>query len=480
MKLTYYFLAIILVYACSSSNQVANDAQVADIVVVEELSEIEETEEQSDLSDVIEPINLGAGVLSGPMNGYSALREVGIWIQLTNPGSVSLSYHDKSLGDRAPIWDTETIMTTNEDDNIAHFVLEDLKPGTTYTYEVRVNGKVVSFDYPLDFQTQTLWQYRTDPPPFSFIIGSCMYINDPEYDRPGKPYGNNYEILESIAQEDADMMMWLGDNIYLREVDFDSRSGVFYRNRHTRKTEELQPLLAGMHHYAVWDDHDYGPNDSDASYAGKEWTLEAFKKYWMNPNYNVAGEGGISGKFSWQDCDFFLLDNRWVRTDKRDDGHILGTDQMEWLRLALKKSRAPFKFICIGGQALSNAAVYENHAQYKNERDALLQMIDEENIRGVVFLNGDRHSSEVSRLETDDNIGMYELTCSPLTSGAHGHDDEPNTHRLNGSMIGERNYAVVEVSGPRTNRSCTVTYKNVKGETLYKHDLKTWHWKRKK
>ena len=61
-----------------------------------------------------------------------------------------------------------------------------------------------------------------DPPAFSFVTGSCAFINEAKYDRPGKPYGGGYEIFESMAADDPDMMLWLGDNIYLREVDFQS------------------------------------------------------------------------------------------------------------------------------------------------------------------------------------------------------------------------------------------------------------------
>ena len=47
----------------------------------------------------------------------------------------------------------------------------------------------------------------------------------------------------------------------------------------------MQPLLARTHNYAIWDDHDFGPNDSDRSSAIKAITLEAFKDSWPNPSY---------------------------------------------------------------------------------------------------------------------------------------------------------------------------------------------------
>lgn len=38
---------------------------------------------------------------------------------------------------------------------------------------------------------------------------------------------------------------------------------------HSRSVAELQPFLASTHHYAIWDDHDYGPNDSDRGFYNK-------------------------------------------------------------------------------------------------------------------------------------------------------------------------------------------------------------------
>ena len=98
-------------------------------------------------------------------------------------------------------------------------------------------------------------------PDFRFVIGSCAYINDPPYDRPGEPYGGEYEIFEQIAAQRPDFMIWLGDNVYLREPDWNSEAGILYRYTHTRSLPQLQKLLRICPHYAIWDDHDFGPND---------------------------------------------------------------------------------------------------------------------------------------------------------------------------------------------------------------------------
>jgi alkaline phosphatase D len=257
----------------------------------------------------------------------------------------------------------------------------------------------------------------------------------------------------------------------LREVDWNSRTGIYHRYTHTRSLPELQRLLTSTHHYATWDDHDYGPNDSDRSYWGKEWTLEAFKDFWANPNYVLGESGGITGTYFWQDCQFFIMDDRWYRAAQHASADYYGSAQLTWLIDALRYSKAPFKFVCTGGQVVSNAAVYENYAIFAKERQMLLDSIDKYNIKGVVFLSGDRHHSEISRMETADGDVIYDITSSALTSSTSAHPDEPNTHRIPGSMQGVRNFAVLSVSGPRTDRTCEIKFKDANGVVLYEHTL---------
>src|SRR5690606_32402414 len=115
------------------------------------------------------------------------------------------------------------------------------------------------------FQTLADWQFRATAPDFHFITGSCNYLNDEPYDRPGKPYGQGGEIHRHMAESGADFMLWLGDNMYTRPAEYSSPSGIWYRYFKDFSAPEMQPLLRNMHHYAVWDDHDYGPNDSNRS-----------------------------------------------------------------------------------------------------------------------------------------------------------------------------------------------------------------------
>lgn len=409
---------------------------------------------------------------SGPMVGYSEMREVLLWLQTKGPAKVQIIYKDQESGEE---YRTEIVETEPAEGHTAHLLADRVEPGRKYSGEVFINGRKVALGYDFEFQAQSLWQYRTDPPNFKFVTGSCAFTNDSVFDRPGAPYGGGYEIWDAIYAQKADFMVWLGDNIYLREADWSTWRGILYRYTRSRSLPQLQRVLAQMHHYAIWDDHDFGPNNSDRSFIHKEKTLEAFKLFWANNGYGLPGQSGITSQFTWGDCDFFLLDNRYFRSpDDRSTGERtqFGKAQFEWLIDALKSSRAPFKFVCTGGMVLSTFERYENFVNvHPEERQALLDAIQAEQIPGVIFLTGDRHHTELSYWKPKDGVGIYDWTVSPLTSGSH-ETEEANVHIVKGTNVGVRNFGVVEVSGPYGARVLTMAIHDQSGKELWKREVK--------
>ena len=211
---------------------------------------------------LLAPLFVSAQIKSGPMLGYSEMKEVLVWVQTEKPANVSINYWEK--GDKT-IHKTDPVATEKSGAYIARIIADEVTMGKKYEYEVVVNGKKVAIDYPLEFQTQELWQYRKDPPAFSFLFGTCNYVNEEATDRPGRPYGGADEVYASMYSKKADFMLWGGDNFYYREPDY-TRTGMIHRNDHARSVKSIQPLLGSVHQYAIWDDHDYGPNDADRSF----------------------------------------------------------------------------------------------------------------------------------------------------------------------------------------------------------------------
>lgn len=425
------------------------------------------------------------GVLqSGPMVGYSAMREACVWVQAKSAVKVKMNYWN--IKEPAKIFSTDEKRTIKSDGFTAKLTAVNLEPGNIYKYSIIVNGKPVSFPYELKFQTQKLWQWREDAPEFNFAAGSCIYVNEEAYDRPGTPYGSDYKIMTSIYQKHPDFMVWLGDNWYYREADYDSWDGMLRRITHTRSLPELQPLLASVHHYSIWDDHDFGPNDSDRGYSLKEKSLEAFKLFIPNPSFGINGKPGITTYFQWGDVDFFLLDDRYYRTPnaRTTDEHraILGDEQLQWLIDNLAVSKAPFKIIAIGGQVLNPVAktYLETYAIFPEEKEKLLKLIKDEKIEGVVFITGDRHHSELSKLEREGAYPLYDFTISSFTAGVSPGKDEPNTLRVTGKLADEHNFAIFNISGVRKNRVLKCTVYNVDGKPIWDYSIKESELKNQK
>ncbi|MEA2043354.1 MAG: alkaline phosphatase D family protein [Bacteroidota bacterium] len=412
---------------------------------------------------------------SGPMTGYSEMLEVMLWVQTTEQAKVKIRYtNTKDAEDQH--W-TNTVLTQKETAYTAHLLADQVTPGNHYTYDLYINNKKIALDYACKFETLELWQWRTEPPAFSFATGSGTFINDEKYDRPGDGYGGDYQIFQSITEDKPNFMLWLGDNTYLREPDWNTMTGIQHRNTHTRSTKEMQPLLAQMHNYAIWDDHDFGPNNSDKGFPFKNMTLEAFKQFWANPSYGVGDTKGAISYFNWNDCDFFLLDNRYHRDPNKrimPNKTMLGEEQKEWLKDALVFSKANFKFVVMGGQFLTTSGMFETYTNYGflQERAELIEFIHQHKLSNVVFVTGDRHHSEVSVLDRAGFPNIYDITISPLTSHhASKHDNEVNALRVPGSLINARNYAIFNLSGTYKERQLHIVFYDSDGKELYNYSI---------
>jgi alkaline phosphatase D len=409
-------------------------------------------------------------LISGPMIGHVSMRSAQVWAQVDNEADLSVSYWKEGGEESARYSDSKWADSKTAFSGL--FELSGLDPGSHYRAVLVANGEAIGDT--ININTQVLWDYRMDPPAFKTVIGSCTFINDSIYDRPGRGYGGEYEVFESIVSAEPDMMLWLGDNVYLREVDFQSYSGYLYRYTHTRTLPEMQELLKACPNYAIWDDHDYGPNDADASWIHRDWAQEAFKTFWANPSYGApSGANNIATAFRFNDVEFFLLDNRSQRihhNNRTQDIHVLGDEQIDWLIAALNKSKAPFKMVAVGGQFLNTVDRHENMANFP-ERQEIIDRIEEEHIHGVVFLTGDRHCTDMSRIELEGGAVIHDLTVSPLTSSAYDNSDEPNDLRVDGTTVPFRNFAELNFSGPRKNRSLKIVVKDANGVEVWTETL---------
>ncbi len=304
---------------------------------------------------------------------------------------------------------------------------------------------------------------------FDFLVGSCALMNT-DITRFVFP-GGSTAIFESMRRKKSDFMLWLGDNVYYFGKHYKSYDGMFQRNLRVRNYfPALQFFLASVPHYAIWDDHDYGWNDADKSFPLKDTALTIFKGFWPN-TYNPDTIRGNYFSYTYYDAEFFMTDDRYFRDPEGDTaGAYFGETQLQWLKDKLSSSKATFKFICSGSQVLNDSYYGESYAKYSKERNNLLDYIATNNIKGVIFLSGDKHFSEMSKRNWK-GYPMYDFTSSPLTSpvvkirtsGFVNNYSEP------GTLLYRKNFGKVSITGPADNRVCKMEIFGIAGDKKWEY-----------
>jgi alkaline phosphatase D len=302
----------------------------------------------------------------------------------------------------------------------ARFDVTGLKPRTEYTFTVSVDG---------DEPGSASGRFATAPAAgekakFRLAVASCyggLYVREKGRTREIRGYKN--KSWQWLMDERPDFQLLIGDNVYANSTDYNHLWDSFTLER--ANNEPFAEAVRTIPTYALWDDHDYGPNDSDGTARGKENSLRAFTEAWANPPRAGRDGEGIYTRFSWGDVDVFLLDGRYHRTpDEAPDDKVksmLGKKQFRWLVEGLKASRATFKLLVNGSSW--NASVKDGWRIYSKSRRDLFRTIVENNVGGVVLVSGDIHRCELPMHQPEFEHGypLYEIVSSGL--GSHGKYD---------------------------------------------------------
>lgn len=345
-------------------------------------------------------------LLQGPMLGASSPTSLTIWGRASGALPVSVQY--STTPQMLDVKVTPAVHASADTDFTVVIRIDDLKPGTPYWYRVVVDGEVDRY------RTQP-FAAKTAPGQsqnFRVAFGSCARLaRDPEQ-----------RIFRIVDAQSPDLFFWLGDNIY---ADAESTFVFADEYRRQRNVLSLQNVIRRIPQLAIWDDHDFGYNNSDGSFPFKDQSLTAFKQYWPNPSYGEPGNPGVYFEYSYAGIDFFFLDGRFHRTpNAAPDGpskKFLGDAQTNWLKERLLASRAPFKVLACGsGWSMADGPRGDTWAAFKTERDALFDFIRDRRIEGVVCLSGDSHVGELNCIPWSDRGGydIYDLVSSPLAQSS--------------------------------------------------------------
>jgi hypothetical protein len=186
----------------------------------------------------------------------------------------------------------------------------------------------------------------------------------------------------------------------------------------------------------MWDDHDFGPNDSDTTSASKPAARAAYRE--TVPHYPLAAGNGTNGNepiyysFTVGRCRFIITDCVSERTPyaiaDNNNKIVLGAEQLSWFKSQLLAASndpdigATFwmsSFPWSGtGSPQVGAGGRTHWAAYPTQRAEIAEFIKDNNVQKVFILSGDQHSTSF------DDGRTYDFAAdgtNPFPGGQFGH-----------------------------------------------------------
>jgi phosphodiesterase/alkaline phosphatase D-like protein len=324
------------------------------------------------------------------------------------------------------------VLTAPMEKGVLHrFVLGGLKADTTYSYRF-----VDSAGAALDEETRV---FRTFPAPgkpasFRFAVSSCARAT-------------NSPAFAAIARQTPRFMIHTGDfhysNIGENQVEIFRKA----YNAHL-SSPHLRSLLAAVPLMYTWDDHDFGPNDSNKNSPSREASLRNFRELVPHHPLTVASEAAapVDQAFTIGRVTFILSDLR----SQRDPAalRMMSEAQDEWLRkqfLAARDAGSPLIFWVTSVPWNGRATKADRWQGYPAHRTEIANFIKDSGLAGkVVILSGDAHMTAIddgshSDFATNKGAPIRVFQAGPLAN-VGSYKGGPYSHGARYKTEGKKDY----------------------------------------
>lgn len=292
-------------------------------------------------------------------------------------------------------------------------------------------------------------------------------------------------IFDVVVKHKPDLFIFLGDNLYgdTRNMNDLKEDYVTLGAKPT-----FQNLKKNVPIIAIWDDHDYGKNDAGRHYPFKAESKEIFLEFFEEPKDSERRKHeGIYTSYMYETngkkLQVIMLDVRTFRddlkpytgqfkNDKRYFYHLdyaphtdttktfLGAEQWKWLEAELSKP-ADVRIIGSGSQFGIEFNGYEAWANMPHEQKRFLNLIKKTKANGVIFITGDVHYAEISKLTEPDLYPIYDVTSSGLSSTWKFAC--PNKNRIEGPVM-ENHFGLITIDWTNENPEIDMEIWDIKDE----------------
>ena len=334
-------------------------------------------------------------------------------------------------------------------DRIVSFGARGLEPWTTYYYALELGGEV---DLVKRGRVRT---FPAQPASFTIAIGSCARV------------GSNGAVFDAIRRQRPLFFLIAGDFFY---ANIESNDEERFRDEY--ETALTRPAQAALYRTApiayVWDDHDFGPNDADASSPSRPAAQSAYRS--IVPHYALtSSRGAVYQAFTVGRARFTSPTSAPSRTSS-----MLGPEQKAWLKrelaatvrrgqLAVWVSTVPWIAPARPGD--------DGWAGWDEERRELADFIARERVRNLVMIAGDAHMVAVDDGTNSDFSSSRQAGFPVLHAAALDRRPEVKGGPYSGGAIGGSGQfgtlAVHDDGGSRV--TVTLTGWNYRSERLLEY-----------
>mgnify|MGYP003672402398 FL=1 len=308
------------------------------------------------------------------------------------------------------------------------------------------------------------------------VFGSCLDTHE-------------HPMLDATLKLPRDLFLFMGDNIYGDKGGLPMIREKYALLKNSRFFQGLQdkPILA------TWDDHDFGQNDGGASYPDKDEAQVEFWNWLDEPPDSIRRrKQGVYHSKTFgpigERVQVILLDTRYFRSPLKkvpkekaliggpyvasDDpsATMLGEAQWQWLEQTLLQP-AELRLIVSSIQFAPEVHGGECWANLPHERQRMLDLIQKTRAAGIVFLSGDRHWCEFSKIEGPTGYPIHDFTSSSMTQKHPRGTPTPNRNRFSDTTYHLPNVGHLQINWEAPDPTLRVDIVNQDGQSTLSHTM---------
>lgn len=240
---------------------------------------------------------------------------------------------------------------------------------------------------------------------FRIAFGSCDNQNEPQ------------TIWNAIENSKPDLWIWLGDNIYADTDDMAKMKAMYELQKNHeiyQRFSKVVPIIG------TWDDHDLGYDNAGKEYPEKKTSMQLCLDFLGEPfDSPRRKQNGVYATYELKKMNvpirIILLDTRYNRDRPGPNGDMLGEAQWSWFENIIKNDTSALCIIGSSNQVFPFEHWREKWARFPKSKDRLIKLLKAHSDKKILFISGDRHYGDISKIDGIMRTPLYEVTSSGMT-----------------------------------------------------------------